>query len=67
VWASVGDALGAGWHAFYATFRAILIALAAVLPFAALAVAGWLVWRTLRRRAPVPPAPVAVPAAADEE
>jgi uncharacterized membrane protein len=65
VWASVGDALGAGWHAFYATFRAILIALAAVLPFAALAVAGWLVWRTLRRRTPAPPAPepVAVPAA----
>jgi hypothetical protein len=65
VWASVGDALGGGWHAFYATFRAILIALAAVLPFAALAAACWLVWRTLRRRTPAPPAPepVAVPAA----
>lgn len=65
VWASVGHALGAGWHAFYATFRAILIALAAVLPFAALAAACWLVWRTLRRRTPAPPAPepVAVPAA----
>lgn len=59
VWASVGGALGAGWHAFYAAFRAILIALAAVLPFAALAAAGWLVWRTVRSRRPV-----TVPAAA---
>lgn len=78
VWASVGDALGAGWNAFCATFRVILIVLAAVLPFAALAVVLWLVWRTVRRRFPAreraregagnragvtPPPPVTVPAA----
>jgi hypothetical protein len=66
VWASVGDALGAGWHAFYVTFRAILVALAAALPFAALAALVWVLIRTLRRRLPAPsapaPAPVTVPA-----
>ncbi|MDX6315056.1 MAG: hypothetical protein QOF44_4520 [Streptomyces sp.] len=66
VWASVGDALGAGWHAFYVTFRAILVALAAALPFAALAALVWVLVRTLRRRVPAPsapaPAPVTVPA-----
>jgi hypothetical protein len=55
VWGSVADALGAGWHAFYVTFRAILIALAAVLPFAALGLLGWVVYRALRRRTPALP------------
>ncbi|MGW3243636.1 DUF4349 domain-containing protein [Streptomyces sp. NPDC001070] len=67
-WATVGDALGAGWHAFYVTLRAILVALAAVAPFAALILLGYLGFRLLRRvlpaRRPVngPPAPVTVPA-----
>lgn len=61
-WASVGDALGSGWHAFYVTLRALLIALAAVLPFAVLALLGLLVHRLLRRRrGPVAPAPVTAP------
>ncbi|MFF3560570.1 DUF4349 domain-containing protein [Streptomyces sp. NPDC002574] len=68
-WASVGDALGAGWHALYVTLRALLIALAAVLPFAVLALLGLLVFRLLRRRrgGPVAPAPVTAPRPAPEE
>ncbi|MEU4093487.1 DUF4349 domain-containing protein [Streptomyces sp. NPDC026673] len=75
-WATVGGAFGSGWHAFYVTLRAILVALAAVAPFAALALLGYLGFRLLRRvlpaRRPVtgPPAPVTVPApigAGDDE
>ncbi|MDX3072320.1 DUF4349 domain-containing protein [Streptomyces sp. NPDC088354] len=68
-WASVGDALGAGWHAFYVTLRALLIALAAVLPFAVLALLGVFAVRMLRRRrgGPVAPAPVTAPVAAPVE
>ncbi|MFJ4851008.1 MULTISPECIES: DUF4349 domain-containing protein [unclassified Streptomyces] len=66
-WASVGDALGAGWHALYVTLRALLIALAAALPFAVLALLGLLAFRLLRRRRdPVAPAPVTEPAAVEQ-
>ncbi|MFE0626346.1 DUF4349 domain-containing protein [Streptomyces sp. NPDC058864] len=67
-WATVGDALGSGWHAFYLTLRALLVALAVVAPFAALALLGYLGFRLLRRVLPArrtvaaPPEPVSVPA-----
>ncbi|MEU6346650.1 DUF4349 domain-containing protein [Streptomyces sp. NPDC046977] len=68
-WASVGDALGAGWHALYVTLRVLLIALAAALPFAVLALLALLAFRLLRRRRgdPVAPAPATEPAAAVEQ
>jgi hypothetical protein len=56
-WASVGDALSGGWHAFYLAARAVLMALAAALPFAALAALGWLVQRAVRKRLPRGPRP----------
>lgn len=67
-WATVGSAFGSGWHAFYLTLRALLVALAVLAPFAALALLGYLGFRLLRRvlpaRRPVaaPPQPVTVPA-----
>ncbi|WP_326571948.1 DUF4349 domain-containing protein [Actinacidiphila glaucinigra] len=66
-WATVGDALGSGWHAFYMTLRGILVALAVVAPFAALALLGYLGFRLLRRALPArravaaPPEPLPVP------
>ncbi|SNS13864.1 DUF4349 domain-containing protein [Actinacidiphila glaucinigra] len=69
-WAAVGDALGSGWHAFYLTLRGILVALAVVAPFAALALLGYLGFRLLRRALPArrtvaaPPEPLPVPAPA---
>ncbi|MGW2348688.1 DUF4349 domain-containing protein [Actinacidiphila glaucinigra] len=69
-WATVGDALGSGWHAFYLTLRGILVVLAVVAPFAVLALAGYLGLRLLRRALPVrrgvtaPPEPLPVPAPA---
>ncbi|MFI8180320.1 DUF4349 domain-containing protein [Actinacidiphila glaucinigra] len=69
-WATVGDALGSGWHAFYMTLRGILVALAVVAPFAALALLGYLGFRLLRRALPArrtvaaPPEPLPVPAPA---
>ncbi|MDX3238614.1 DUF4349 domain-containing protein [Streptomyces sp. ME03-5709C] len=69
-WASVGDALGSGWHAFYVTLRALLVALAVLAPFAALALLGYLGFRLLRRALPArrtaaaPVEPVSVPAPA---
>ncbi|WUD72615.1 DUF4349 domain-containing protein [Streptomyces sp. NBC_00510] len=67
-WATVGSAFGSGWHAFYLTLRALLVALAVLAPFAALALLGYLGFRLLRRvlpaRRPVaaPPQPVTAPA-----
>ncbi|QMU78643.1 DUF4349 domain-containing protein [Streptacidiphilus sp. PB12-B1b] len=53
------DALKDGWHGMYLTFRALLVALAAVLPFAVLlaALGGPALWLTRRLRRPRPPAP----------
>jgi hypothetical protein len=45
----VGDALGGGWDAFVGTLRWIVVALAAVLPFAALAALLLLAWLRLVR------------------
>ncbi|TKA06456.1 DUF4349 domain-containing protein [Actinacidiphila oryziradicis] len=56
-WASVGNALTGGWHAFYVALRGVLMALAAVLPFAALGLAGWFVYRAVRKRLPAHPEP----------
>ncbi|MEU1616918.1 DUF4349 domain-containing protein [Streptomyces sp. NPDC005722] len=67
-WATVGDALGSGWHAFYVTLRTLLVVLAVVAPFAALVLLGYLGFRLLRRVLPArrtveaPPEPVRVPA-----
>ncbi|MDF9816254.1 DUF4349 domain-containing protein [Streptomyces sp. SPB162] len=49
-WESVGNALATGWHAFYVTLRGILVVLSVALPFAAVGLAGWFVFRTVRRR-----------------
>ncbi|MYS22415.1 DUF4349 domain-containing protein, partial [Streptomyces sp. SID4948] len=38
--ASVGDALGDGWHAFWVTLRGALVALSVALPFLAVALLG---------------------------
>lgn len=73
-WSSVGDALDSGWHAFYVTLRAILVVLAMVAPFAALAVLGYLGFGLLRRvlpdrrtaAAPAEPVSVPAPAGADD-
>ncbi|MEV8553935.1 DUF4349 domain-containing protein [Streptomyces glaucescens] len=70
----VGDALGGGWDAFVAMLRWIVVALAAVLPFAALAALLLLAWLRLvrprrARRAAEPDAMTAlgpVPARAEE-
>jgi hypothetical protein len=49
----VGDALGGGWDAFVSMLRWIVVALAAVLPFAALTALLVLVWlRLVRPRLP---------------
>ncbi|MCZ4121810.1 DUF4349 domain-containing protein [Streptomyces sp. H39-S7] len=49
-WETVGNALGTGWHAFYVTLRGILVVLSVALPFAAVGLAGWFVFVTVRRR-----------------
>ena len=63
-------ALADGWHGLYLTFRALLEALSAVLPFAlVLLPLGWLLLRLTRRRRTRPAAAVAavpVPGPSDE-
>jgi hypothetical protein len=55
-WASVGHALGGGWHALVLVVRALLMALAALLPFLlVLAPAAWPARRVLRRRSAARP------------
>jgi len=44
-WGAVGHALGEGWHAFYLTVRVLLVVLALVLPFLALAGLAYLAYR----------------------
>ncbi|MGY1581366.1 DUF4349 domain-containing protein [Streptomyces sp. MN13] len=70
----IGDALGGGWDAFVSTLRWIVVALAAVLPFAALTALLVLVWLRLVRprlprraaQAPATTAPGPLPEAAEE-
>jgi hypothetical protein len=50
--ASVGHALGDGWHAFWLTLRGALVVLSVALPFLAVALLGWFGYRRLRRRLP---------------
>jgi hypothetical protein len=66
---SVFGALKGGWHALYETVRALLIALAATLPFLVpLAVLLWLVRLLMRRRTlPVRPASGPAPESDPEE
>ncbi len=55
---TLGDALGGGWDVFVTALRWIAIALAAVLPFAVVAAAAFLLWlRVLRPRLARRPAP----------
>ncbi len=50
VGAAALDALADGWHGLYLTFRALLLALSAVLPFALVLLAlGWPALRLVRR------------------
>ncbi|MFB8239056.1 DUF4349 domain-containing protein [Kitasatospora purpeofusca] len=60
-WASVGSALGGGWHLLAAIVRGVCVTVAAVLPFLLVAApVAAVVWVVRRRRKPVPaPAPVA--------
>ena len=62
-------ALADGWHGLYETFRALLVALSALLPFALVLVPlGWLALRLTRRRLRARPTAVAAgPLAADGE
>ncbi|MEZ0066951.1 putative coiled-coil protein SlyX [Streptacidiphilus sp. MAP12-20] len=55
-WSAAGHALAAGWHALYEVGRALLVALAAMLPFLVLlALIGGAIYFFLRRRtAPKP-------------
>ncbi|MGW0190486.1 DUF4349 domain-containing protein [Streptomyces sp. NPDC003362] len=70
----IGDALGGGWDAFVSTLRWIVVALAAVLPFAALTALLVLVWLRLVRprlprraaQAPAMTAPGPLPEAGEE-
>ncbi|MFF1873431.1 DUF4349 domain-containing protein [Kitasatospora herbaricolor] len=56
-WASVGSALGGGWHVLSAIVKGLLIALAAVAPFLlVLGPLGWLLWYGSRRRKAARPA-----------
>jgi hypothetical protein len=48
-WAAAGHALAAGWHAFYLTLRAVLVALGVTLPFLVLAALAYAGYRGLRR------------------
>ncbi|MFD0275914.1 DUF4349 domain-containing protein [Kitasatospora sp. NPDC127111] len=67
-WASVGSALGGGWHVLVAIVRGLAVAVAAVTPFLLVlgpaALAFWLVRRRRpggRPGAPVPPVPPVPP------
>ncbi len=66
-WASVGSALGGGWHVLDVIVRGIVVALAAALPFLLVAApVAAVLWLLRRRRRParpvVPPMPEAKPA-----
>ncbi|MFC8451174.1 DUF4349 domain-containing protein [Kitasatospora sp. NPDC057223] len=51
-WASVGSALGGGWHVLGAIVKGLLVALAAVSPFLlVLGPLGWMIWFVNRRGA----------------
>lgn len=64
-WASVGSALGGGWHVLAMIVRGIVVALAAVLPFLLVAApVAAVLWVLRRRRKPVP---VAAPEEEAEE
>ncbi|WNI18493.1 DUF4349 domain-containing protein [Actinacidiphila sp. ITFR-21] len=54
-WASVGHALGDGWHGFSVTVRVVLVVLSLTLPFLAVAALGWFLYRVVRRRLPAGP------------
>ncbi|SDT50413.1 protein of unknown function [Streptomyces sp. TLI_053] len=57
-WASVGAALGGGWHVLAVIVRVTVMAVAAVLPFLLVAApVAAVVWALRRRRKPVPVAP----------
>ncbi|CAN3983355.1 DUF4349 domain-containing protein [Kitasatospora purpeofusca] len=57
-WASVGSALGGGWHLLGAIVRGVAVAVAAVLPFLLVAApVAVVLWVLRRRRKPVPVAP----------
>ncbi|MEU6235643.1 DUF4349 domain-containing protein [Kitasatospora sp. NPDC047058] len=67
-WASVGSALGGGWHVLVAIVRGLAVAVAAVTPFLLVLGPAALVFWLLRRRraggrpdAPVPPMPAHQP------
>ncbi|MFC5666224.1 DUF4349 domain-containing protein [Kitasatospora misakiensis] len=69
-WASVGSALGGGWHLLAAIVRGVCVTVAAVLPFLLVAApVAAVVWVVRRRRKPVPvaPAPEDEDRAAQEE
>lgn len=51
-WKKVRDALGDGWHAFTTTVRTVLVVLAVLLPFLALAALAWAARRLVRRWRP---------------
>ena len=69
VGSAAAGALADGWHGLYETFRALLVALSALLPFALVLVPlGWLALRLTRRRLRARPTAVAAgPLAADGE
>ena len=69
VGSAAAGALADGWHGLYETFRALLVALSALLPFALVLVPlGWLALRLTRRRLrPRPTAVAAGPLTADGE
>ncbi|MFB8204791.1 DUF4349 domain-containing protein [Kitasatospora purpeofusca] len=67
-WASVGSALGGGWHLLGAIVRGVAVTVAAVLPFLLVAAPVAAVVRVLRRRRkPVPVAPEQEQDRAEEE
>ncbi|MFF2352200.1 DUF4349 domain-containing protein [Kitasatospora sp. NPDC058115] len=69
-WASVGSALGGGWHVLFLITRGLVVAVAAVLPFllvvAALAALAWAVRRRWSRAARSAGKP-AVPATGEQD
>ncbi|WP_406112156.1 DUF4349 domain-containing protein [Kitasatospora purpeofusca] len=67
-WASVGSALGGGWHVLAMIVRGIVVALAAVLPFLLVAApVAVVLWVLRRRRKPTPVAPEQEEDRAEEE
>ncbi|MDY0815237.1 DUF4349 domain-containing protein [Kitasatospora purpeofusca] len=67
-WASVGSALGGGWHLLAAIVRGVAVTVAAVLPFLLVAApVAAVLWGLRRRRRPVPAPAGAEPAEEGEE